>query len=178
MVARRCVHWISVDTTLRQLNAYTRRAFCLRRVMAGDTILWGRGKAGSGVTAVWQQCWVTLCYQGWRRWRQSDKLQPSQGEERLEKYRLMNFSTKHLYVSWSSNYHEETGLSVSRAASKGFHRGPFSPCCIFCSNFYVLETRFPDTFHEWSNVFERILCIIDSYRLVLIFFSNHSVTHS
>lgn len=54
MVAHRHVHWISVDMTLCQLNTYTHthRAFCLGRVMAGDTILRGSGKAGSGVTAV------------------------------------------------------------------------------------------------------------------------------
>ncbi len=78
MVAHRHVHWIWVDATLRQLNTSTHRAFCLGRVMAGEVV--------EKLAAVWQQCWVTLCYQDCRRWPQNNKLQLSQREERLGKY--------------------------------------------------------------------------------------------
>lgn len=65
------------------------------------------------LAAVWQQCWVTLCYQGWRRWQQNHKLQLAQGEQRLEKcWKIRNneFFNKaficilELQLSWRSMF--------------------------------------------------------------------------
>ncbi len=79
MVAHRHVHWIWVDTTLRQLNTSTHRAFCLGRVYGR----WGGGEAGSGVTAVLGHVCVIRTAGGGRK---NNKLQLPQREERLGKY--------------------------------------------------------------------------------------------
>lgn len=84
--------------------------------MAGDTILCGSGKAGSALTAVLGHA-VLSELKAVTAKRQASAIS---GLENTGEHRLMNFSTKRLYVSWSSNYREETGLSVSRGCSVGF----------------------------------------------------------